>query len=173
MKWYVQLKSRHSFVRPTMNRRANAPMNAFNTNDRITDWPPASVTWISWWNADKIESNVWLIFFLYILEMDKQLTWYWNRWSKVWLASTKTSIIAIIKPSVTYNIVWIAIIWAVSSSGSHCVFLKPDFIFLLCCALHRFKITAHFPHWAYYKMMNFTIYTKILYEQLRKLISSF
>lgn len=47
-KWYVQVKSKQSFVRPTMNRSTNAPMKAFSTNDKMTDRPPESVTWISW-----------------------------------------------------------------------------------------------------------------------------
>lgn len=46
-KWYVQVKSKHSFVRPTMKRRVKAPIKAFSTNDNMTDLPPASVTCIS------------------------------------------------------------------------------------------------------------------------------
>lgn len=43
----MQVKSKQSFVRPTINRRVSAPTKAFSTNERITDRPPESVTWIS------------------------------------------------------------------------------------------------------------------------------
>lgn len=131
-KWYVQVKSKHNFVRPTMKRKATAPMKAFNTNDNITDRPPESVTWISygekwfvyedspWWDHLKFQAkSVW-----------EMLTWYWNRWSNVWFAPTKTSIMAINMPKLTYRIDWTAIIWAINSNGSHCVFRNPVFIFI-------------------------------------------
>lgn len=60
----------------------------------------------------------------------KILTWYWNRWSNVWLAPTKTSINAMMKPKLTYRTDCTAIIWAIRSSGSQVVFRKPVFIFI-------------------------------------------
>lgn len=64
MKWNVQLKSRHNFVRPTINRSANAPINAFNTNDNITERPPESVTWISC-NKTTLFVYYWILYCAY------------------------------------------------------------------------------------------------------------
>lgn len=65
----------------------------------------------------------------------KALTWYWNKWSNVWFASTKISITATMQPNVTYKMLWMATICANNSTGSHCVFRKPDFIFIGCFPL--------------------------------------
>lgn len=62
----------------------------------------------------------------------RSLTWYWNKWSNVWFASTKTSMTAMMHPNVTYRMLWMATICANKSTGSHCVFRKPDFIFIAC-----------------------------------------
>lgn len=70
----------------------------------------------------KIKKNVWTDWLI--------LTWYWNKWSNVWLAPTNISIKVIIIPKLTYRLDWIAIIWTHNSIGSHCVFRKPPFIFI-------------------------------------------
>lgn len=66
-----------------------------------------------------------------MLCLSKELTWYWNRWSNVWFAPTNMSMIAIINPKQTYRIDWTDIICAMSNNGSHCVFRKPVFIFIV------------------------------------------
>lgn len=75
----------------------------------------------------------WANFGWYVIPCEfsrRTLKWYWNRWSNVWFAPTRTSITAISSPKLTYRIDWTAIIWATSSDGSHCVFRNPDFIFI-------------------------------------------
>lgn len=130
--WYVHVKSKHSFVRPTTKRSVSAPIKAFNTNERMTDRPPESVTWISCRNS-KQNKLKWCI----TRRTDclsywfrAMLTWYWNRWSSVWFAPTRMSIIAMRNPKQTYKIDCTAMIWAMSNNGSHCVFRKPVFIFI-------------------------------------------
>lgn len=57
MKWAVQEKSRHCFVRCTRNHSPHAPVNELRTNDTMISFPGASRTWISWylkrWSSER------------------------------------------------------------------------------------------------------------------------
>lgn len=94
MPWYVQLKSKHSLVLPTMVQSVNAPIIAFSTNANITDRPSLSRTCISWYS---------------------------KMWSRVLVDPVMSCIRAMIKHNEQYRTDCIATICATIRQGSHCV----------------------------------------------------
>lgn len=94
MRWAVDEKSKHCFVRWTINHSPRAPIKAFKTNAVITSLPPKSRTCISW---------------------------YLNRWSRDLDEPTRRSMKTVHNPRPTYITHCKAIICDMISSGSHVV----------------------------------------------------